>query len=90
MVWELVKDEAISLIDKRATLLDFDKVLGLNLESNEFEVKNLPAEVQRLKEERDKARADKDWQRADKLRIEIEKHGLKAEDTDSGTIIIKS
>ena len=90
VVWKLIKDESVPPADKRATLLDFDQVLGLDLEHNEFKIKDIPAEVQKLKEARDKARADKDWQKADKLRKEIEKHGLRAEDTDSGTIIIKS
>lgn len=31
VLWTLVKDKEISLGDKRATILDFDKVLGLNL-----------------------------------------------------------
>ena len=31
VLWTLVKDKEISLEDKKATILDFDKVLGLGL-----------------------------------------------------------
>lgn len=90
VVWKLVKDESIFPADKRATLLEFDKVLGLDLEHNEFEVTDVSEEVQKLLEDRKKARASGDFQRADDLRDQIKKLGFIVEDTTSGQKVSKS
>lgn len=84
VVWKLVKDETVSPADKRATLLDFDKVLGLDLGRNEYEVKEIPGEVKRLMDEREEARKREDWPKADALRREIEKSGFNIEDSSGG------
>jgi len=80
VIWKLLKDETVSTGDKRATILDFDKVLGLNLENNEFELKDIPKEVRALLDEREIARSSKDWDKADKIRKDIENLGYKMED----------
>ncbi|MBI2065774.1 MAG: cysteine--tRNA ligase [Candidatus Zambryskibacteria bacterium] len=90
VVWELAKNEAVSPADKRATFLDFDRVLGLNLEHNEFEVKEIPQDVQEFLEKRDKARASGDYQKSDELREKIKSLGFTVEDTASGQKISKS
>ena len=90
VVWKLVKDESVSPADKRASLLDFDQVLGLDLENNEFEVKDISTEVEQLMKEREKARANGDYHKADKLREQIKKLGFVIEDTPSGQNISKS
>jgi cysteinyl-tRNA synthetase len=41
IVWELVKDEEISPANKRVTLSDFDKVLGLGLSATKKEFEKL-------------------------------------------------
>ena len=84
VVWKLVKDESISPRDKRATLLDFDQVLGLDLENNEYQVKDIPAEVRQLIKERESARALGDYSQSDRLRQEIESLGFSIEDTPEG------
>lgn len=84
VVWKLVKDESVSSADKHATLLDFDQVLGLKLAENEFELKEIPAEIKSLMDERKKARLEKDFKRSDELREEIRKLGYEVGDTDSG------
>jgi len=89
VIWKLVKDESISPIDKRATLLDFDKVLGLNLEVNEFEVKNIPEDVQKLLIDREMARSAKNWSKADLLREEIKSKGFEVKDAEVGQILNK-
>ena len=89
VVWKLIKDEAVSSADKRATLLDFDKVLGLDLEHNEFEVTDIPKEVQKLLQEREKVRTSGDYKKADELREQIKKLGFTVEDTPSGQKISK-
>ena len=84
VVWKLIKDENVSDPDKRALLLDFDRVLGLKLDDNEFEVKDIPSEVQTLLDERAQARADKDFAKSDELREQIKKLGFDVLDTTTG------
>lgn len=97
LLWELVKDDSVSPEDKRATLLNFDTVLGLGLnESNntltellrgggqKIAVSDIPADVQALVDEREQARAEKDFPRSDTLREQIKEAGYTIEDTDDG------
>jgi len=73
VVWKLIKDAAVTPGDKRSTLLDFDKVLGLNLEKNEFAMTrietntlNLPvvfSSVGNLPDEVLKKIAQREWAR---------------------------
>ncbi|MBU6426851.1 cysteine--tRNA ligase [Patescibacteria group bacterium] len=83
LVWELLKDDTQSPADKRATILDFDRVFGLNL-GIEDKSSKVPFEIQALVLEREKARAAKDWSKADKLRVEIENGGYEVKDTSNG------
>lgn len=87
LVWELLKDPSISNADKKATILDFDKVLGLNLENIVKEI--IPDEVSRLVEVRQVARQNKDWNQSDELRKQINQLGYEIKDTDSGSKISK-
>jgi len=86
VVWKLAKNagDDISYADARATLLDFDQVLGLKLNENEYAVKNVPHKVQILLDEREKARLDKNFVRADEIRGQIKKEGFEVKDTGSG------
>ncbi len=82
-VWQIVKDEKLSNGDKKSLILDFDRVLGLDLEKVEsFEI---PENVQRLIKERDLARNNKDFAKSDEIRSEIEKLGFEVKDTPQGT-----
>ena len=47
LVWKLLKDEKVKPEDKKATLLDFDKVLGLNLDKKNVE-EEIPQEIRDL------------------------------------------
>ncbi len=89
VIWKLVKDESVSPADKRTTLLDFDKVLGLDLENNEFEISDIPKEIEQLIQERETARALGDYSKSDQLREQINKLGFIVEDTASGQKISK-
>ncbi len=79
IVWQLLKDEKVKEADKKKTLFDFDKVLGLDL----GKVKKLaiPSSIKKLITERKKLRQQKKWQEADEIRKEIEKQGFRIEDT---------
>lgn len=86
LIWQIIKDNRISSADKRAQILDFDRMLGLKLDESEEEIK-IPEEILDLKKERDTARAKKNWQKSDELREEIEREGYVVEDKDGETII---
>ena len=88
LVWEILKDKSISNEDKRATLMDFDKVLGLELDK--IEKIEIPENVQKLVDEREKARGGKDFTKSDELRKEIESLGFDVKDTDSGSKVTKT
>lgn len=85
VTWEVVKDDSISPLDKRATLLNFDKVLGLKLD----EVEKIPKEILSLAEDRQKAKKAKDFAKADALRAQITAKGYEVRDLegDSFTIV---
>jgi cysteinyl-tRNA synthetase len=75
--------------DKLATILDFDKVFGLNLNKVEKTKIEIPAEVENLIKQRKKARLNKDYGLADQLRDHIEKLGFAVEDSSDEMIIKK-
>jgi len=86
--------------EKLATVLDFDRVLGLNLNSkhhflkletghydlsgSDVDMYIIPKEVNDLLELRKRARLEKNWSKSDSLRDEIEKLGYFIEDTKGG------
>lgn len=84
---EVLKSD-LSAKEKLATILDFDKVLGLDL-AKALEKNELPSEVENLAEARQAARNKKDFNRSDELRKEIENLGYMVEDTKEGQRIIR-
>lgn len=78
-VWELLKNSDVSDADKKATILDFDRVLGLKLDENVAE-REIPAAIQELLDQRKAARDAKDWATADRLRDEIIAQGYEVQD----------
>ncbi len=83
LVWEMIKDRDLSPGDKKATILDFDKVLGLKLgDKVTFEI---PREVQVLLDKRNEARDAKNFPESDDLRGQIESLGFQVKDTSDGT-----
>ena len=87
VVWNTIKFEKKSkqIAD---LLLEFDKVLGLNIDIIEKET-NLPEEVKKLAQERKQAREDKNWTLSDELRDKIFKLGYTVKDTKDGMEITK-
>ena len=82
LLWDVLKDENMSAPDKKATVLDFDQVLGLGFENLKHEI--IPEKVLRLAEERKAARDDKDFKKSDELRKEINALGYEIKDTNEG------
>ena len=69
----------------RRLLLDFDKILGLDLKNVKKE--SVPAAVKKLAAEREEARKRKDWQKSDALREKIKALGYLVKDTSEGAIL---
>ena len=88
---EIFKSD-LSNEDKLATILDFDKVWGLNfcnlLKRGEDKEK-LSDEVDKIIKEREAARESKDFEKSDELRLKLEKMGYKVEDSLRGTVLKK-
>ena len=90
VAWELLKNSDISDADKKATILDFDRVLGLKLnETIEEETVEIPEHIQELLDERKKARGNKDWSASDELRDKMHALGFVVKDTDKGQEVTK-
>jgi len=82
IAWDVINNKKLGSNEKLELLFDFDRVLGLNLESVGAE--KLPEEIQKLIGEREKARAIKNWARADEVRQELKNKGYIIEDTPHG------
>ena len=86
VIQEMLKS-GIPTRDKHATILDFDRVLGLNLDQAD-QPEALPAEVEKLVEARRKAREAKNWAASDRLRDEIQALGYTVKDTREGMKVL--
>ncbi len=87
VLWDVLKDDKIHPADKKATVLDFDKVLGLGFADRKEEI--IPEEVLELAKMREQARAQKDFTKSDELRKEINNLGYEIKDTAEGQKIYK-
>jgi cysteinyl-tRNA synthetase len=83
ILWQLV-DSHESTSAKAESLLKFDQVLGLNLQSFIGKSVEIPVEVQHLLDMRAMARSEKNYAESDRLRTEIEKLGFIVEDKSDG------
>jgi cysteinyl-tRNA synthetase len=84
---ELLKsnlDDAIKL----ATVLDYDRVLGLDLDRVGVAQK-LPSEIQTLVDARRQAREEKNWALSDQLRDQIQTMGYTVQDSPQGMKVFK-
>ena len=87
LLFDLFKDKGITDGNKKATVLDFDKILGLGFENLKKE--KVPEAVERLAKERIDARLDKDFSKSDELRKKINSLGYEIKDTSEGQKISK-
>lgn len=72
--------------DKYATIIDFDQVLGLGLNTVPAStITELPPAIQTLVSKRNDARSARNWTESDRLRQQIEASGYTVEDTPDGT-----
>lgn len=89
LLWEIVNTRIPEDV-KRATLLEFDKILGLKLKEVKGRILTiLPSEIKNLVEERERLRKMKKWEEADKIRSELHSRGYIIEDTTEGPRVKK-
>ena len=87
VVQDLLKSE-LSPEVKLATVFDFDRVLGLDLEKSAAH-QALPDDVQALVDARQRAREEKQWDLSDQLRDEIQSKGYVVQDAAQGMKVYK-
>jgi cysteinyl-tRNA synthetase len=86
---EVARDSKIASAERRRLILDFDRVLGLRLDTVEAKLpREISAEVLALVRLRDEARAAHDWQRSDQLRDQLKALGFEVRDTPKGTELV--
>jgi len=83
VAWDALRGDRPAAV-KRATLLAFDRVLGLGLASWEPAVETIPEHVRALADARAAARKAKQWAEADRLRAELAGAGWDVEDGAGG------
>ncbi len=93
IVWEVVRNEKKSK-QFAELLLEFDKVLGIDLENSkkyldEQNKIDIPEEIQELLEKRKQARENKDWALSDSIRDELKQKGYIVKDTKEGMTVEK-
>ena len=93
IIWEIARNDKKSkkLAD---LLLDFDKVLGLDLKNSEAYLENqkkieIPEEIMELLEKRKKAREEKNWTLSDEIRDMLKGKGYIVKDTKEGMTLEK-
>ncbi len=88
VVQDLLKSD-LQADKKLATVFDFDRVLGLDLQKA-GEDQALPEEIQALVDARTRARKEKQWELSDQLRDQIQTLGYAVHDTAQGMKVFKS
>lgn len=84
-VWLMAKDPALSEAQRWALVLDFDRLLGLDLASvPPARAAAVPPEILALAEERQAARQARDFARSDALRADLRARGWLVEDGPQG------
>ncbi len=87
VIWDVVKNPKKSkqLAD---LLLDFDRVLGVDIQKERKETTlEIPDEIKELLEKRKQARENKDWALSDKIRDELKEKGYTVKDTKNGMTV---
>lgn len=92
ILWQILDDQELSDKDKKALVVNFDEVLGLDLltgkienaEGGSIDMNDLPEGIKALVAEREEARSDKNWKRADEIRDELHKNGFEIKDSKDG------
>jgi len=86
---EVARNNRISPAERVRLLLDFDRVLGLRLDTVKPKSRRvLSDEVLELVRQRDEARAARDWKQSDRIRDRLKERGFEVRDTPKGTELV--
>jgi cysteinyl-tRNA synthetase len=86
---EVARDHSIDAAERRHLILDFDRVLGLRLDTVKAKPRREASdEVLELVRQRDEARAARDWKRSDEIRDSLKAQGYEVRDTPTGTELV--
>lgn len=86
---ETARNSRIAPGERRSLILDFDRVLGLRLDTVEAKAPHvLSDEVRALVRQRDEARAARNWKLSDQLRDQLKALGFEVRDTPKGTELV--
>lgn len=86
---EVARNNRISPADRVRLILDFDRVLGLRVDTVQPKARRVVSdEALALVQQRDEARAARDWKRSDQLRDELKAMGFEVRDTPKGTELV--
>ena len=93
IVWEVARNDCKSK-ELADLMLEFDKVLGLDLINSENYIKGqsdieIPNEIKELLEKRKVAREEKNWALSDEIRDKIKNKGYIVKDTKEGMTVEK-
>lgn len=83
VTWEVARSD-LPASTRKATILYFDRVLGLGLVDWQPPKEEIPDSILALVQQRQQARAEKRWAEADALRQRIAAAGYEVEDTPQG------
>jgi len=86
VLWEVFRSN-LPIAEKKALILEFDKVFGLKLaesQTEKIELIEAPSIIQAMAEKRENFRRNKKWAAADQLREKINAAGYLIEDTSDG------
>ena len=86
---ETARDSKIAPSERRRLIFDFDRVLGLRLDTVEAKKPRAASdEVLALVRERDEARSARNWKRSDELRDQLKALGFEVRDTPEGVELV--
>ncbi len=85
VMWDMIKSEEEGR-DKLASVIRFDRILGLGLQ--ERKIVEIPERIRELVRKREWLREQRKWDEADEVREKIESQGFKLEDEDEQTKIV--
>jgi cysteinyl-tRNA synthetase len=92
LLWEVVRDEDLSIKEQRGVIEVADAIFGLSLlNPPEFARKltmdEVPADIRSLVKDREKARLAKDFEKADLIRDKLQNRGYRVEDAPNGPLL---
>lgn len=88
VIWVMLKDIGCARRDVHRTLIEMDKVLGLNLHAARRVAVQISPELQKMLDQREIARRERNFKEADRIRDEIKAAGFTVKDTDAGQELV--